>query len=788
MVQTGKNEGAKLQLRIKFRSDDLEGFVERYGSDVSPGGIFIRSKQPLPVGTRVLFHFSSMNGDPLLVGEGTIVWVRQPEGEQGGGNPGMGIRFDSLDNDSRARLGRILEGKTAREKSGRPAVRGPTPIPDGPFSGMSLSASAPDATAKVRLTADGRIVPDMPVPKPIVQVPSASSYSVPVPSPSGPAPSMPYASSLSNPQFSLPAAPTVRPSSEIVRRSTPALGTESSPQPFGPSKTLGSSAGPMLGPGGEVVRSQSSLPPRTVTPSFGTDVTRGAGGGAFSSTVAFGQEPTRQRSVDEQLRSEPTRGGMTPGPDLLRKATPPPIPLTPPPSVFSRPTPIPGVPLSELRSGSRSGPVVSRPTASRPAFVEPVKPSIDPGSAAAWSADKTEVVEDFPRFDETEEKTTTVRGQVLSAAEGFGSMPLTRPEIPNRLTPQPPAPTASSTVRPLNEGATKSFPVLPVLSDLFDGEALPGPDDPPSLLTSSGPDTNEFGSVESTARGRMVTPAPGMSMVARKVETTEFRVEKRRPFLWMVFAAVAVTGSVVVVVTYLDSNRNSAATAPAVQAQEPTLAPAPEAPAPAAPSPVPAPEAAAAAKELPESEIKEEAKAPAAAQQVVAAPAAPAAEPRVAAPNVQLGRPGVAKPMAVAPRPAVAPVVAKAPVDPPTEPDTKPTPPAAAIIDDDVAEAAYWLRVRSVPPGADVFVDGELEGQTPFQRRIFDSSRPYAVSIRKEGFETNDRMISSSDPWAKVKDEYSLTVSVKLRKSAVTPEAAPPAEPAAPAPEAAPSP
>jgi len=779
MVQTGNNEGAKLQLRIKFRSEDLNGFVERYGSDVSPGGIFIRSRQPLAVGTRVLFSFSSLNGEPLLVGEGTIVWVRQPEGDGPGGNPGMGIRFDSLDNDSRARLALILEGKTAREKSGKPPMRGPTPIPDGPFSGLPLSSSPPDATAKVRLTADGRIVSEMPVPRPIVTAPSVPSHSVPVPSASGPAPLMPYASSLSNPQMSRPVIPPARPASDILRRATPALGTESSPQPFGPSKTLGHSGALGLGAGGDVVRSQQSAPIRTVTPSFGTDVTRGAGGGAFSTTAAFGQEPTRQRNVEEQLRAEPTRGGMTPGPDLLRRATPPPMPATPPPSVFSRPTPIPSVPLSELRSGAaRSGPVVGRPTGSRPAFAETPKPAIDPGSAAAWSADTTEVVEDFPRFDEVEEKTTTVRGQVLSASEGFGNMPLTRPEIPNRLTPQPPAPATGATDRPKNEGITKSFPVLPVLSDLFDGEALPGPADSASLLTSVGSDVNEFGSVESTARGRRVTPAPGASMVARKAETTEFRVQKRRPVLWIALAGVAVVGGVFAVVNYLDGNRRPNVAAVTVLENEAPVAAAPVAPeespngqaaVPAAPEPVAAVAALAPAK---------------AAEPVVAVPKA-----RVA--NVVAAKPAPAvKPAPAAPRPRVAPVAAtKKPTQPPAAPVPGPTPVTAAvpstaaiIDDDDEVDAVYWLRVRSTPPGADVFVDGELEGKTPFQRRIFDSSRPYSVSIRKEGFETNDRMISSSDPWAKVKDEFLLTISVKLRKSAVAPA------PAIPEAEAAPSP
>jgi hypothetical protein len=65
-----------------------------------------------------------------------------------------------------------------------------------------------------------------------------------------------------------------------------------------------------------------------------------------------------------------------------------------------------------------------------------------------------------------------------------------------------------------------------------------------------------------------------------------------------------------------------------------------------------------------------------------------------------------------------------------------------------------------------VFLDGETEGPTPFQRRIFDPTRAYALSVRKEGYEPHERMISASDAWVKIRGEYQLTITVKLRKLA----------------------
>ncbi len=49
MVETEnrKDERTPVTLKIKFKSETLAQFVERYSVDVSHGGIFIRTKDPL---------------------------------------------------------------------------------------------------------------------------------------------------------------------------------------------------------------------------------------------------------------------------------------------------------------------------------------------------------------------------------------------------------------------------------------------------------------------------------------------------------------------------------------------------------------------------------------------------------------------------------------------------------------------------------------------------------------------------------------------------------------------
>ena len=74
---TPKNTRGPINLRIKFRSASLEQFIERYAVDVSRGGIFIRTREPLAVGTQLRLEFQLQDASPLMAGEGTVVWIRE---------------------------------------------------------------------------------------------------------------------------------------------------------------------------------------------------------------------------------------------------------------------------------------------------------------------------------------------------------------------------------------------------------------------------------------------------------------------------------------------------------------------------------------------------------------------------------------------------------------------------------------------------------------------------------------------------------------------------------------
>ncbi len=124
-TNTRQNNRKPVTLKIKFKSGTLDEFIERYAVDISQGGIFIRTKDPLSVGTILKFEFLLKDSTPLIAGDGTVVWNREYDPARTGIPPGMGVRFDKLPTDSQGTLDTVL-----LRKSGSASATG---TDDSPF-------------------------------------------------------------------------------------------------------------------------------------------------------------------------------------------------------------------------------------------------------------------------------------------------------------------------------------------------------------------------------------------------------------------------------------------------------------------------------------------------------------------------------------------------------------------------------------------------------------------------------------------------------------------------------
>lgn len=94
-----------IRVQVNREFDDIEDYIAEYVSNVSQGGVFIRSKNPLPMGTRVELRFTIIMEDVEIVeGEGEVVRVDRTPGSMG-----MGVAFTRLTAESKQVIDLILE-------------------------------------------------------------------------------------------------------------------------------------------------------------------------------------------------------------------------------------------------------------------------------------------------------------------------------------------------------------------------------------------------------------------------------------------------------------------------------------------------------------------------------------------------------------------------------------------------------------------------------------------------------------------------------------------------------
>ncbi|HVG63893.1 MAG TPA: TIGR02266 family protein, partial [Hyalangium sp.] len=94
-------------LLVKLKHADVGSFAEEFATNLSPGGMFIRSRTPQPVGTLVKFEVQIAGGVRVLRGTAVVRWVRETANAEG--PPGMGLQFQELDPDTQALISRMLQ-------------------------------------------------------------------------------------------------------------------------------------------------------------------------------------------------------------------------------------------------------------------------------------------------------------------------------------------------------------------------------------------------------------------------------------------------------------------------------------------------------------------------------------------------------------------------------------------------------------------------------------------------------------------------------------------------------
>ena len=97
-TENKKTQRVNVALKVTLTYADRDTFVERFAHNISRTGMFIRAKDPVPLGSRIRFDYLLSDHSRLMRGIGIVRWIRTlDESQDPYSPPGMGIEFIDLD-------------------------------------------------------------------------------------------------------------------------------------------------------------------------------------------------------------------------------------------------------------------------------------------------------------------------------------------------------------------------------------------------------------------------------------------------------------------------------------------------------------------------------------------------------------------------------------------------------------------------------------------------------------------------------------------------------------------
>jgi type IV pilus assembly protein PilZ len=94
----------RIEVTWSVDCESQDTFLYANITNISEFGIFVRTQEPLEVGTRLILRFAPPGSEEPFVLQGQVQWVNAVRMLADNPNPGMGIRFVELTSESRDRL------------------------------------------------------------------------------------------------------------------------------------------------------------------------------------------------------------------------------------------------------------------------------------------------------------------------------------------------------------------------------------------------------------------------------------------------------------------------------------------------------------------------------------------------------------------------------------------------------------------------------------------------------------------------------------------------------------
>jgi len=101
---------ARAPLRLRVDYERMNSFFADYTKNFSKGGTFIKTRRPLPIGSRCQFAFTlPALAEPLLL-EGEVTWTVPPDAARARNeDAGMGVKFTFKDASGQREFEELVE-------------------------------------------------------------------------------------------------------------------------------------------------------------------------------------------------------------------------------------------------------------------------------------------------------------------------------------------------------------------------------------------------------------------------------------------------------------------------------------------------------------------------------------------------------------------------------------------------------------------------------------------------------------------------------------------------------
>jgi molecular chaperone DnaK len=138
--------------RVHVLVPDDNTSIDVFASNVSRGGMFLRSNRPLPKGKKITLEFETKNG-PVRVDESEVVWNKPFDPiNVDGKSPGMGVQFRNVSSDARQKIESFItesleeQSDASKHNPPSPTVFSEQPKAEPAFMQLPILAAAPPSS------------------------------------------------------------------------------------------------------------------------------------------------------------------------------------------------------------------------------------------------------------------------------------------------------------------------------------------------------------------------------------------------------------------------------------------------------------------------------------------------------------------------------------------------------------------------------------------------------------------------------------------------------------------